>query len=166
MKQIYCYMLQVSIMTIMLVGCKNGISQESFFRGEWAYTKHDTIPNSPDDPYGADMTTEYFIKCDLYQKIDLGEGYPRCYGIYQETNEVNQAELAIDSILFLSVDSAEVLVSNIDYPEEPRVKIYFKYNEKDSTLTVSRTFQNEDGSGSIVEKTTLPRYNGKEDNLN
>lgn len=159
MKQTFYCMLAVSIATIMLVGCKNGISQENFFKGEWDYTESDMVPN------GDGTTTNYFVKCDLYEKFDLGEGYPRCYGIYQKLNEINHAELTLDSILYLSVDSAEVLASNIDYPEES-IKLHFKYNEKDSTLTVSRIFQNGSGLGSIVAKTTLYRYNEKEDNLN
>lgn len=166
MKQNFYWILVVGVLAIILAGCKNKISQENVFKGEWDYTEPDTVPNPPNDPYGADMTTNYFVKCNLYEKFDLGEGYPKCYGIYQITDEVNQAELALDSILYLSVDSAEVLCSNIDYPEEDRITLSFKYNEKDSTLTISRIFQYSDDSGSIIERVSLPRYNGKENSLN
>lgn len=167
MKQNFYWILAAGVFAVILGGCKNKSSQDKVFKGEWAYTAPDpdTDPNRP-----SDSTTDYYLNLDLYKKNDIVEKYCNenianftesscsCYGLYQATSEVEGTELAIDSILFLSADSASVLATCLEYPEEPKFELQFKYNEKDGSLTMNATYPN----GSVVRE-TLPKYDSSKE---
>lgn len=165
MKQNFYWILAVGVFAVILGGCKNKSSQEKVFKGEWAYTAPDpdTDPNRP-----SDSTTDYYLNLDLYKKNDIVENFCNnkpyiehfhsYYGLYQATSEVEGTELAIDSILYLSADSASVLAFSIEYPEEPKFELQFKYNEKDGSLTMNATYPN----GGVVRE-TLPNYDSSKE---
>lgn len=166
MKHFFYCMLAVSIMAITLSGCKSQSSQEQLFKGEWAYTKPDP-GTDPDGP--VDLTTDYYVNLDLYKKNDIVESFcynksdvehlNSYYGLFQAMSEVEGTELAIDSILYLSVDSASVLAFALEYPEEPHFKLQFKYADKDSSLTVNVMYPN----GNVVRE-TLQKKDDKKGN--